>query len=343
MRTLTISSKQNKVFKYSILVVSVVLLAILCLLSVSLGRLSIPISDCIGAFFGKSVPTTVHHVIFQLRLPRLLGAIAVGAALAVSGSVYQSIFQNPLVSPDLLGVSSGSCAGAAIAIVMGLGNIYITMFSFLAGMISVAICIGISLIAKNRSPLILVFSGVIVGRFMDSLVGIIKYFADQESQLGDIVNWQLGTLSKVTLVNVKIMLPIILLCLAFVLLLRWRVNLISIGEKEAASLGVNVALERMIFIFLSTLLTATSVCFCGTIAWVGLIIPHIARWLIGSDNRLSLPLCALLGSNFMVAADLIARASTDYELPLGVITGLCGAPIFAIILLRKSKVGNRYE
>lgn len=337
MKTLTISSKQNKISKHLLLFGSIVLLAILALLSISIGRVSIPIGECLGVIFGKSVPATTLHVIMQLRLPRLLGAIAIGAALSVSGSVYQSIFQNPLVSPDLLGVSSGACAGAAMAIIMGCSGVIITLFSFVAGIISVAICVGISFIAKKRSHLILVFAGVIVGRFMDSIVGIMKYFADAESQLGDIVNWQLGTLSKVTLKNINIMLPIILLCLLITLFLRWRVNLLSIGEKEAASLGVNVTVDRMVLIVLSTLLTATSVCFCGTIAWVGLIIPHIARWLIGSDNRFSLPLCALLGSNFMVVADLIARASTDYELPLGVITGLCGAPIFAIILIRKSK------
>ena len=174
---------------------------------------------------------------------------------------------------------------------------------------------------------------------MDSMVGIMKYFADAESQLGDIVNWQLGTLSKVSLNNIKVMLPVIVVCLGLSLLLRWRVNLLSVGEREAASLGVNVTFDRTILIVLSTLLTATSVCFCGTIAWVGLIIPHIARWLVGSDNRYSLPLCALLGSNFLVIADLIARAATDYELPLGVITGFCGAPIFALILIKKSK-GN---
>lgn len=288
---------------------------------------------------GKPVPATTLRVITQLRLPRLLGAIAVGAALSISGSVYQSIFQNPLVSPDLLGVSSGACAGAATAIILGLSNYFVTAFSFVAGIISVAICVGISTLTKRKSNLILIFAGVIVGRFMDSMVGIMKYFADAESQLGDIVNWQLGTLSKVSQNNIGIMLPIILVCLLVTLLLRWRVNLLSVGEKEAASLGVNVTFDRTVLIILSTLLTATSVCFCGTISWVGLIIPHISRWLIGSDNRYSLPLCTLLGSNFMVIADLIARAATDYELPLGVITGFCGAPIFAFILIKKSK-GN---
>lgn len=337
MRTLHTSSRATKNKRIIGIIVAAGVLVILALLSLSLGRVSIAINDIIGLALGKSVSATTTHVITQLRLPRLLGAIVVGAALAVSGSVYQSIFQNPLVSPDLLGVSSGACAGAAFAIILGLGNIMVTMFSFVSGIISVSICVGLSMLTKRKSNLILIFAGVIVGRFMDSMVGIMKYFADAESQLGDIVNWQLGTLSKVSMNNIKVMLPLILICLAMTLLLRWRVNLLSIGEREAASLGVNVTLDRTLLIILSTLLTATSVCFCGTIAWVGLIIPHISRWLVGSDNRYSLPLCALLGSNFLVLADLIARAATDYELPLGVITGFCGAPIFALILIKKSK------
>lgn len=339
MKTSNISSRQNNSVKILPILFSVFSLMVLALLSISLGRVSIPMKEIVGMISGKPVAATTLRVITQLRLPRLLGAIAVGAALSVSGSVYQSIFQNPLVSPDLLGVSSGACAGAAIAIILGLSNYFITAFSFVAGIISVAICVGISTLTKRKSNLILIFAGVIVGRFMDSMVGIMKYFADAESQLGDIVNWQLGTLSKVTQNNIGVMLPIILVCLLITILLRWRINLLSIGEKEAASLGVNVTFDRTILIILSTLLTATSVCFCGTISWVGLIIPHISRWLIGSDNRYSLPLSALLGSNFMVIADLIARAATDYELPLGVITGFCGAPIFALILIKKSK-GN---
>lgn len=339
MKTLNTSLRTSKKQKKIIVAGSILTLIVLSMLSLSLGRVSIAIEDIIKLVFGQSVPATTQHVIVQLRLPRLLGAIVAGAALAVSGSIYQSIFQNPLVSPDLLGVTSGACAGAAFAIVLGLGSLMITVFSFVIGILSVLICIGLSTLTKRKSNLILIFAGIIVGRFMDSIVGIMKYFADAESQLGDIVNWQLGTLSKVSLNNISVMFPIIVICLFLALILRWRVNLLSIGEKEAASLGVNVTFDRTLLIVIATLLTATSVCFCGTIAWVGLIIPHIARWLIGSDNRYSLPLCTLLGSNFLVITDLIARASTDYELPLGVITGLCGAPIFAIILIKKSK-GN---
>ena len=306
-------------------------------ISLSLGRVAIPVDEVFYVLTGRAASPAAFHVIMQLRLPRLIGAILVGAALSVSGATYQSIFQNPLVSPDLLGVSSGACAGAAFAIVLGLNNWLVTSFSFISGIVSVALCVGLSFIARKKSNLVLIFAGVIVGRFMDSLVGMMKFFADSESQLGDIVNWQLGTMSKVTLDNIAIMAPVTLLCLCLVLLMRWRVNLLSLGYKEASALGVDVNRDRTVLIIVSTLLTAVSVCFCGTIAWVGLIIPHISRWIIGSDNRYVLPLSAVLGSTFMVLADLIARAATDYELPLGVITGLCGAPIFAVILIKNSK------
>lgn len=328
----------NKSVRRPLLFASVFLcLILLVLLSLSLGRVCVPVDEIINLFLGKPVSATSQHVILQLRLPRLVGAILVGAALSVSGITYQSIFQNPLVSPDLLGVSSGACVGAAFAIILGLNNYMITTLSFLSGLFSVAICIGLSLITRKKSNLVLIFAGVIVGRFMDSLVGIMKYFADSESQLGDIVNWQLGTLSKVSLNNIYIMMPVIFISLCVMLLLRWRLNLLSLGAKEASTLGVNVSVDRTIFIITSTLLTAVSVCFCGTISWIGLIIPHISRWLTGSDNRYSMPFCAMLGSCYMVLTDLIARAATDYELPLGVITGICGAPIFAVILIKHNR------
>ena len=332
-----IFSRQTKQKKITIIILALALLICVSFVSLSIGRYHIPISDLIGFILGKPTSPTTQHVIMQLRLPRLIGAILVGAALSISGATYQNIFQNPLVSPDLLGVSSGSCAGAALAILLGVNEVLISAFSFFTGMLSVIACVGLAALTKRKTNLILVFAGIIVGRFMDSLVGMMKYFADAESQLGDIVNWQLGTLSKISMSDIKVMVPCILLCLIAVLLFRWRINILSLGEKEAATLGVNVVVDRTILIILSTILTAVSVCFCGTISWVGLIIPHISRWLIGSDNRYSMPLCLLFGSGFMVVSDLIARAATDYELPLSVITGLIGAPIFAVILLKSSK------
>ncbi len=323
--------------RITLFILGIILFILVSFLSISLGRYSVPIRSLIDLALGKGIPRNEYHIIMNLRIPRLLSAFLVGAALSVSGLIYQSIFQNPLVSPDLLGVTSGACVGAAFSIISGMATHYIALFSFATGIVSVMLCLVISSLTKNHSNLILVFAGIIIGRFMDSIIGILKFFADTESQLGDIVNWQLGSMSKVTLSNVGIMASIIFPCIIISFLFRWRLNLLSLGEKDAYSLGVNVKTIRIMLIVLSTLLTAVSVCFCGTIAWVGLIIPHIARWLIGSDNRYTLPFSIVIGSAFLVLSDLIARASTDYELPLGVITGFIGAPIFGIILLKQSK------
>lgn len=337
MKILDTSSTMNNSNKRIIILLLGICLLFITFMSLSMGRVSVPLKDLWNLAVGGEVPATARHVIINLRLPRVLAAIFVGAALSVSGLVYQGIFQNPLVSPDLLGVSSGACAGAALSIIFGIGGIFLTALSFSFGIITVALCVGLSMITGRKSNLVLVFSGIIIGKFMDSFVGILKYFADPESQLGDIVNWQLGSLSKVTIHSVAIIVPVISIGLIIALLYRWRINLLSIGEKDAFALGVNIKVDRTILIIISTMLTATSVCFCGTISWIGLIVPHIARWIVGSDNRYAMPLSVLLGSNFMVISDLVARGATDYELPLGVITGFCGAPVFAFILIKRAK------
>ena len=250
------SSWRNKKSKYYVIALSAFMLIVLSVLSISIGRVSISFRSVIDFFLGRDVSSSTWHVIYNLRLPRLIGAVFAGAALSVSGLIFQNIFQNPLVSSDLLGVASGSCAGAAFAIVLGLSSIYVAGFSFLVGIVSVILCILLSEIIKRRNNLILVFAGIIIGKFMDSVVGFLKYFADPESQLGDIVNWQLGTISKVNINKSKIMMIVIGICLIIAFLFRWRVNLLSVGEKDAFSLGVNTKVDRMILIILSTVLTA---------------------------------------------------------------------------------------
>ena len=328
---------RTKAAKASVYLVFGCLFAAAACMSLSLGRYQIPLATLWEALLGHDVPKGVSHVLFNLRFPRFLASAMAGGALAVAGLIYQNIFQNPLVSPDILGVSSGACVGAALAIIGGMSGYYVALFSFAAGVISVAICLVLSAATRNRTNLILVFAGIIIGKLMDAVVGLMKYFADTESKLGDIVNWQMGSMARISMPQVYVMAAVIVPCAILALLFRWRLNLLSVGERDASALGVNVAFDRFILILVSTFMTAVSVCFCGVISWVGLIIPHIARWLVGSDNRHTLPLSALIGSTFLVLSDLIARAATDYELPLGVITGLFGAPFFAYILCRKAR------
>lgn len=317
--------------------ISIFVLFFVSILSLTVGRFSISINEIIDLLTGHPVSKSITHVVINLRLPRMVGAILVGASLSIAGSIFQNIFQNPLVSPDLLGVSSGACVGAAVSIILGFESAAIASLSFVTGVICVCACIFISLISHRKNNFILVFSGIILSKFMDSVVGLLKFFADPESQLGDIVNWQLGTISKVTMDNVLLMGSLIIPCIVISFLFRWRVNIISTGEKEAKSLGINFAADRILLIVIATLLTAASVCFCGTISWVGLIIPHIAKWLVGNDNRKALPYSGLLGSIFLLLADIVARSATDYELPLGVITGFCGTPLFLVILIREGR------
>lgn len=323
--------------KWLILLISAILLVVASVLSISIGRYGVSVKDVVLTLFGQQQNKAIYHVVVNLRLPRLLASLLIGAALAVAGATYQGIFQNPLVSPDLLGVSAGACTGAAIAIIAGLGSFFVTSAAFLIGILSVVLSLLLALATRKKTNLVLIFAGIIVGRFMDSIVGMLIYFADEESKLGEIIDWQLGTMAKVSMSDIAYLAPIVLVCLVFMFLYRWRINLLSIGDRDARALGVNVVADRYILIAISTLLTAVSVCVAGTIAWVGLIVPHIARWIIGSDNRYSIPLCATIGAAFLVFADTIARSATAFELPLGVITGLIGAPIFAVILLNQRK------
>lgn len=276
-----------------------------------------------------------ESVLFTLRLPRALAAVLVGGALALSGGSYQGVFKNPLVSPDMLGVSAGASVGAGIGILMNQGILGIQISSFIGGIIAVMLTSNIPKILRNNSDLILVLSGVIVGGLMNSLMGIIKYMADSETQLPEITYWQMGSLARVSDKDLIFLGPIIILFTVILLLVSWRINILSLGEKEARSLGVDVGKFRGLIIICSTILTASSVCISGTIGWVGLVIPHFSRMIIGPDNNKMLPLSFIFGASFMLLIDTLARALTSSELPLTILTGLIGAPFYLFLLVKQ--------
>ena len=195
---------------------------------------------------------SINLVVHNLRLPRITGAVLIGAALAASGIAYQGLFQNPLVSPDILGVSSGACVGAVTSILLGLSASFTMLFAFATGLVSVAVAILLAILTKNSKNSVMVFSGIIVGRFMSSIVGMLIFFSDDESQLGAIVEWQMGSFAKVTMDDLTYFGPLLIVCIALLLLMRWRINLLSVGEEEARALGVHVARERMLIIIVST-------------------------------------------------------------------------------------------
>ena len=316
---------------------SVVLIG-LCLLSLSWGRYTILPSDVIDTLLNNSQNEIQHNIIFNLRLPRILAAILVGAALAVAGTTYQGIFRNPLVSPDILGVSNGACVGAAIAILMGSGMLGVQTFAFTGGLIAVLLTMNLPHLIQRDSTIVLVLSGIIVSGFMMASLGLIKYLADPETQLADIVYWQLGSLTKSNYDNLMILAPIIVLTTAVLLAMRWRINVLSLGDREAKLIGANIRFERGMMVCTATLLTASAVCLSGTIGWLGLVIPHLARLFIGDNNVKSLPMAALIGAIFLLIVDTLARNLYIQEIPLGILTGFIGAPFFAWVLIKQKVV-----
>jgi iron complex transport system permease protein len=280
-----------------------------------------------------------HAVVFGVRLPRILAAILVGAGLSASGAAYQGIFKNPMVSPDLLGASAGASFGVALGILLGLPIGGIQVAAFVAGLVAVALTCAISArVARGQdSALVMVLSGIVVGSVFISLVTLIKSVADPYSKLPAITFWLMGSLSAVTASDVAFLAAPILAGLVPLLLLRWRLNILTLGDEEARALGIHTSRLRLVIIVCSTLITAVAVAVSGVVGWVGLVIPHLARLLVGPDYRVLMPASVLLGGIFLVLVDDVARSALATEIPLGVLTSLIGAPFFIYLLARVRK------
>ena len=282
-----------------------------------------------------------HAVITQIRLPRIAFAVLVGAALSAAGAVYQGLFKNPLVSPDILGVSSGAAVGASIAIILSLPVLYVSLMAFGFGLAAVFAVVFLSqLIARGKlNVIIMVLSGVVISSLFGAFSSLLKFLADSENKLPEITFWLMGSLARTGgYQNVLYMLGVTALCSVPLFLLRFRLNILAFGEEEAKAMGVNVKFYSFIIICASTLLTASSVAFCGIVGWVGLIVPHIARSIVGANFNALLPASMLIGALFLLIVDTIARCAMASEIPLGIITSLIGAPVF-IYLLYQSKKG----
>jgi iron complex transport system permease protein len=276
-----------------------------------------------------------ESVIFGLRMPRILASIVVGAALSMSGAAYQGIFRNPLVSPEFLGVSSGACIGAAVAMLMGLASGFIQAFAFTGGLIAVSITVAIPRLMRSASNIMLVLSGIIVGGLMHSILSFLKYTADPLTQLADITYWQMGSFSYISAGTLLSILPTIAIPAAALFCISWRLDLMSMGENEARTLGVNVYRIRNVVVACATLLTASSVCISGEIRWVGMVIPHFGRMIVGPGNTRLMPTACFLGALFMLLADTLTRTVGAAEMPISILTGIVGAPFYAWLLYRQ--------
>lgn len=321
-----------------------VLLVLFALVALCVGRFQVhplqAVRIIVSPFVNEPITWTSNEysVIMNVRVPRVISAILVGAALAISGASYQAVFRNPLVSPDILGVSAGACVGAAAAILLNFTSWYIQIFAFVGGIIAVLITVGIPQLMRKSSNIVMVLSGIIVGGFMSSVIGLLKYVADTDTQLPEIVYWQLGSIAKVNMETLQFTAPVLVLFIALLLLFRWRLNLLALGEAEAKTLGVHLTLERGFVIVASTILTASAVSVSGTIGWIGLIIPHVSRRIVGSDNKRLLPITIVVAAIFMLIVDTIARSVCSLEIPLSILTGFIGAPIFGYLLVHQRRV-----
>lgn len=328
-------------------------LVVVAIAAMGIGRLTVPfdrvlaiVGDQLASLIGLDVGAAdaaspaETSAVWLIRAPRVLLTILVGAALAVSGAVLQGLFRNPLVSPDVIGVSSAASFGGVLTILFGLGSLALVGGAFVAGLAAALLVMALGRIRTGSPILTIVLGGIVVSALFNALVSLVTYLADPYTTLPSITFWLMGSFASTTWMHVITAIIPILPCLVVVFALRWRINLLSLGDEEARSLGVRPERLRVLLIVAISLLTATTVAVAGVVGWVGLVIPHLVRLLIGSDNRVLLPASALFGGLYLLLVDTLARSVVEVELPVGILTAIIGAPIFVILLVRRSKGGQ---
>ena len=304
-------------------------------LAFAVGRYPVSVADLFALLRVKllggtdALPANLETVILQVRAPRVAAAMLVGASLAAAGAAYQGMFRNPLVSPDILGVSTGAALGAALAIFLSLGALLVQAFAFAGGLGAVGLVYLVGSRARGHDPLLaLVLTGVVIGSLLASVLALLKYLADPYNQLPAITFWLLGSLASITPRDLAVAAPLVLAGLAPLLLLRWRVNVLGLPDDEARALGVDTTRLRLVIVAGATLATAAVVAVSGIIGWIGLLVPHAARLLVGPAFGRLLPLAMLIGAAFLLGVDTLCRAASAFELPPGVVTALVGTPFF---------------
>lgn len=323
------------------LIILFIVLIITIFISFQLGRYPISPKMLFRSLFAiitnntDTIPKEVLTVLLKIRVPRILSAILIGAALSMSGSSYQALFQNPMVSPDILGASQGAGFGAALGLLWYFSYQTTALMAFVIGLTAVFIAYMISTKFKVDRILGLVLSGMMVGSIFSSMISFIKLVADPDNTLPAITYWLMGSLASIRNADVKLVFIPILIGIVLTLSIRWKMNLLTMGEDEARSMGVNTKMTRIIIVFASTLMTAACVSVSGMIGWVGLVIPHFARMVVGNDYRYVLPASGLIGAIFLLIVDNLARNLTTAEIPLGILTSFVGAPLFIYLILKR--------
>lgn len=314
------------------------------LVSFALGKYSVSPAELVDGivrhFQGQTLvgdDLSLDKVIFNIRIPRILLVVMVGAALSAAGASFQGMFRNPLVSPDLLGASAGAGLGACIGLLLGWSTILTQLMAFATGLLAVGIAVFMNRMVKYDRLLGLVLGGILVSTLFQAGTSIVKLCADVNDKLPSITYWLMGSFSGANQHDLAIAVIPMIIGFVLIMLERWKLNVLSLGEDEARSLGVNTKRTRMLVIVAATLLTSVSVAVSGVIGWIGLIIPHLARALVGPDHRKLLPAAMLLGASYLLIVDDFARCLLSMEIPIGILTALLGVPFFAIIFHYNSK------
>lgn len=317
-----------------LIVALVALVAAGALAALSIGAYPLPLPEVVASLLGGG-GASAEIVVWNIRLPRVLGAMLVGAALAGAGASYQVLFRNPLVSPDILGVSSGAALGAVCGIFLSLPVIAIQGFAFLGGLGAVGLVMLVASSVRGvDQTLVLVLTGVVMSALAGAATSLLKVMADPYDQLPAITFWLLGSLASTTREDLGPVLPAVILGLLPLVALRWRINLLSLGDDEARALGVDAPRLRLLVIAAATLITASVVAIAGVVGWVGLVIPHIARMIVGPSFSVLLPVAAILGAGYLLLVDTLCRTIAIVEIPLGILTAVIGAPFFLYLLAR---------
>lgn len=330
--------------KQSIAIVILISIYIISfLLSFAIGRYPIDPWTLIKILLSKVFPiettwsSQAEIVVLNIRLPRIIAGSLVGAALALSGLVFQTIFHNPMVSPDVLGATSGAGFGAALALLLGLPNMFVNSFAFVFGIISVFLVWIVSSKVKHNPILGFVLGGIMIGSIFTSLTSYLKLVADPNDTLPNITYFLMGSLASCTMKDVAMVIIPMILGITVIVLFSWKLNILSLSEEEAKSLGVNTRTIRIIIIISATLLVSSSVAISGVIGWIGLVIPHIVRMIIGCDTRKTIPASIFLGASFLVFVDTFSRLLSTSEVPIGILTAIIGAPFFLYLIIRQGR------
>ena len=329
----------NKKVQTLFILISFLLIPLTALICLGIGRYSLSPLQILRAFADSITGVTrdvmANTVVFKVRLPRIILALAAGAGLACSGAAFQGLFSNPLATPDTLGVASGASFGAVLAMMFHWNLIGIQLLALCFGLLSCFLTYEISRIKGKSSIIMIILSGMVISSLFQAMVSIVKYMADPEDELPSIPYWLMGSMSTVTYKSLLFGLPFIILGCGIIYALKWRINILSLNEDEAKSMGLNIKALRLFIIVASSLITASVISMCGQVGWVGLLIPHISRMLLGSNNKTVVPLSISFGAVFMMIIDTFARSASSAEIPISILTAIIGAPVF-ISLLRKT-------